>query len=196
MAKQEKRAWKWWAIGIGLVAIGIFNRKTIMTKVWDIYTEERIKKLHPAIRNRARMFINTAQEKYGIKLRITSGHRDFFTQEELYSRPWDGIDNDKDGLIDEADEKVTQAKPGSSFHNYGLALDVVEIKDGKGLWENPNWPLIGRIGKSFGFEWGGDWIGFVDRPHFEYPPGIKVSELLAQYNAGNKDVNGYLTMIV
>lgn len=183
------KTWQWLAIGAGAMAlIGVFNRKEIMEAVWDIYTERRIARLHPSIQDRARQFIHAA-EKEGIKLRITDGYRTFDEQQEIYNK---GRTAES---IAKGEKIVTNAKPGQSFHNYALAFDVVEIKDGKGLWENPNWPRIGALGKSFGFAWGGDFSGAWDKPHFEYPPGVKYSTLLAQYNAGQKDAAGYLLNI-
>jgi peptidoglycan LD-endopeptidase CwlK len=177
--------WYYWlGFGLGLMGIaGYAKRKEIM-EAWDDYvTNTRIEKLHPAIRSKVREFINEAARR-GIFLRITSGLRTFGEQAELYAQG-----RTKPGKI------VTNARPGSSFHNYALAFDVVEMKDGKGLWENPNWDAIGQLGKSLGFEWGGDWTSFKDLPHFQYPPKTSVSSLLAHYNAGHKDSEGYLKNI-
>jgi peptidoglycan L-alanyl-D-glutamate endopeptidase CwlK len=173
-----------WIVG-GVLLIGFLKRNEIMQVVWDAVTEKRIKDLHPAIRDRARMFINEA-DRQGIKLRITAGKRTFSEQNELYAQG-----RTKPGQV------VTNAKGGESFHNYALAIDVVALRDGKGIWDanDPVWQKIGAIGKSFGFEWGGEWSGFKDLPHFQYPPGAKVSQLLAMVNAKQVDANGYLTSI-
>lgn len=157
----------------------------VVAMTWDIYTNRRISLLHPLIRAKAAEFINLA-EKAGYKLRIVSGLRTWTEQTDLYNQPHDGKDNDGDGLIDEADEKVTNAKAGESYHNYGLAFDVVEVKDGKVLWENPNWSKIAEIGKSLGFEWGGDWQSFKDRPHFQMTFGKTVSMLSKLYLDGDR----------
>lgn len=66
---------------------------------------------------------------------------------------------------------VTNAKPGDSYHNYGLAFDVVPVAY-KTLpdWNpaGPLWQKVGAIGKSFGLEWGGDWTPAKrDLPHFQ-----------------------------
>jgi len=42
-----------------------------------------------------------------------------------------------------------------------------------------------------GLEWGGAWKSFKDMPHFQLTKG-STSELLAIYNAGKKDTNGYV----
>ena len=158
--------------------------------IWDRHTTARIATLHPAIRDKAKAFIIRADKELGIKLRVYSAHRSWQEQKALYLRTSDGIDNDRDGRIDEADERVTFAAPGESYHNYGLAIDVVEIKNGKALWNNPNWNKIGALGKSLGFEWGGDWRGAKrDRPHFQMRFGKHHSELARLYRAGQKKGN-------
>ena len=64
---------------------------------------------------------------------------------------------------------VTKARPGDSYHQYGLAFDVVPVayvnlKD----WNpsGPYWQTIGQIGESLGLTWGGRWSD-PDEPHFE-----------------------------
>ena len=62
---------------------------------------------------------------------------------------------------------VTYALPGISYHNYGLAVDVCEYKNGKPFWHTKNWAVIGSIGKKHGLIWGGDWKRLVNKPHFQ-----------------------------
>ena len=66
------------------------------------------------------------------------------------------------------------------------ALDVVEIKNGKALWTNPNWSKIAALGKSIGFEWGGDWKSFKDKPHFQYTFGKTLAQLRDLYQSGHR----------
>ena len=91
---------------------------------------------------------------------------------------------------------VTNAKGGQSYHNYGLALDVVEVNGGYyGYSDNypaERWDAIGRIGKSFGLEWGGDWRR-PDRPHFQLNRGT-IAQLLTLYNNNKKDSDGYILL--
>lgn len=58
-----------------------------------------------------------------------------------------------------------------SYHIVGQALDFVPIKsDGLEDWNGYNkepWASAIRYAKQVGFEWGGDWTGFVDRPHLQ-----------------------------
>lgn len=63
--------------------------------------------------------------------------------------------------------RCTNAKGGQSYHNYGLALYLVEIRNGTALWNNGNCNKIGQLGRKLGFEWGGNFPNFVDNPHFQ-----------------------------
>ena len=57
----------------------------------------------------------------------------------------------------------------NSNHIKGIAIDFAPFKDGKIWWNAPDevWNELGKIGKKYGFSWGGDWTDFVDKPHFE-----------------------------
>lgn len=141
-----------------------------------------IDKLHPAIRPMARKFLEDAA-KEGINLKITFGLRTFDEQTKLYNQG-----RTTPGKI------VTKAKPGQSFHNYALAIDVVPIVNGKADWNSPHWQRIGVIGKACGFAWGGDWKSFKDLPHFEYPPGTSWKQLMALKKDGKVDSDGYVIL--
>ena len=151
-------------------------------KTWDIISDQRINGLHPKIRNAAKEFILRAEKDLGIKLRLVSGLRTWEEQNELYAKGRTAGGN-----------VVTNAKAGDSLHNYGLALDVVEIKDGQALWNNPNWKKIANLGKSLGFDWGGDWSGFSDKPHFEMRFGHSIAQLRKLYTRGNR-TNDYVNI--
>lgn len=152
--------------------------------VWDAKTEKAIQTLHPLMKAKAREFINKADEE-GLKLRISSsgGYRSFDKQNELYAK----------GRTTSGG-KVTNAKAGQSYHNYGLAIDVVEVSPMYGYkkgYPSSRWDKIARIGKSLGLEWGGDWKSFVDKPHFQLNKGT-TSQLLALKNSGKVDNSGYV----
>lgn len=181
-----------------ITAIVLFKKKNTVSqlitkginylkeKSWDVVSDQRISTLHPLVIGKAKEFIIRAEKELGIKLRVVSALRSWAEQTALFNQPFDGKDNDRDGKIDEADEKVTNAKAGSSYHNFGLALDVVEIKNGKALWTNPNWSKIAALGKSIGFEWGGDWKNFKDKPHFQYTFGKTLAQLRDLYQSGHR----------
>lgn len=72
---------------------------------------------------------------------------------------------------------MTNAKGGYSNHNFGLAFDIVGITDGK-IDYNLDWKSLSNLGKSKGFEWGGDWK-FQDKPHFQMQFGNSLKDLRA-----------------
>lgn len=177
-------------IGIMLFIVGIIafrNRKKIKTatmeainfikeKTWDIVSDRRINTLHPLVRGKAKELIIRAEKELGIKLRVVSALRTWTEQNKLYA---------KGRTV--PGKKVTNAKGGSSYHNFGLAIDVVEIKNGKALWRNPNWNKIAELGKEIGFEWGGDWKSFKDKPHFQWTFKKSLAELRQLYISGKRE---------
>jgi hypothetical protein len=69
---------------------------------------------------------------------------------------------------------VTMAGPGESFHNYGLAADLVILQDGKPDWDvsNPDaWLTWGRFVVRNCLFWGGSWTHFQELPHVQAGPG-------------------------
>lgn len=139
----------------------------------DDISQKRIDLLHPYIREDVRKcisYINNVLLKDEIKIRITQGLRTFEEQDELYKQV----------------PKVTNAKAGSSYHNYGLAFDIclLDVNNKSVSWEiNDNWMIATNYLKSKGYQWGGDFTSFIDKPHFEKTFGYSVSRLLAKYNS-------------
>ncbi|HRY32118.1 MAG TPA: M15 family metallopeptidase [Bacteroidales bacterium] len=154
---------------------------------WDPITDKRIALLHPKIREDVEWIINTVEDELEIRLRVTQGLRTFAEQDALFNQPRDGKDNDGDGRIDEADEKVTNARAGDSYHNYGLAFDVVEILRGQANW-NTKYRDIAAIAARKGFDWGGNFKTLVDRPHFQKTFGYSIAKLKQTRKQGNYPV--------
>jgi peptidoglycan L-alanyl-D-glutamate endopeptidase CwlK len=84
---------------------------------------------------------------------------------------------------------VTNARGGSSAHNYGLALDyAIFMPDGKTIsWDTvrdgnndriADWLEVAREAENLGFEWGGNWE-FVDKPHIQMLFDLTISQLIA-----------------
>ena len=143
----------------------------------DPVNEAKIKSLHPKIREAARKFINDAADQ-GIILRITSGYRTYAEQDKLYAQG-----RTAPGAI------VTRAKGGYSNHNFALAFDVVPLLNGQPNWNSTEWNKIGQIGKNNGFSWGGDWSGFVDKPHFQNMFGYSLAQLRQKVSNGDMTDN-------
>ena len=85
-------------------------------------------------------------------IKLTQGRRTQEYQNDLYNQPWDGKDNDGDGKVDEADEKVTWTK--NSKHIEGRAFDIA-FEGADPYPKNFDWEKIGIIGEKLGLRWGG-----------------------------------------
>jgi peptidoglycan L-alanyl-D-glutamate endopeptidase CwlK len=160
----------------------------------DQITLQRIQLLHPAVRSEVdniyRNQIVPALSGRAI-CRFAYTLRTFAEQAEIYSRG-------RTKLFDAQGNRlgiVTRAKAGQSIHNYGLALDIVLIRDGNtASWETnvdfdkdgrADWMEVVNILKANGWVWGGDWTGFKDRPHFEKTFGHTWRTLLPKHQAGD-----------
>ena len=136
------------------------------------YSLSRLQTLQPTVQPIFKSFLEQC-EAAGIPCEAVQGTRTFAAQQALYNQ---GIDNDP------STPKVTNAKPGDSYHQYALALDVVPHAY-KSLPEwnpsGPYWERIGQIGESLGLQWGGRWSK-PDKPHFQFA-GAPISELKAYW---------------
>lgn len=132
-------------------------------------SEGRIAQLEPVIQPKARALLEAARAE-GLELLVTQGLRTMEEQQALYDQG-----RTKPGPV------VTNAKPGSSWHNFGLAFDVAVMKDGKPTWpaDEALWQKIGALGKAQGLTWGGDFQNFPDRPHFQYTGGLTLEQARA-----------------
>lgn len=164
----------------------------------DKITLDRIKLLHPKVREEAEeIYKEICQALQGKAMcRFSFTLRTFAEQDGLYAQG-----RTAKGPV------VTNAKGGQSYHNYGLAIDIVLVvdKDGNGSYETASWDTktdfdkdgkadwreVVNIFKQYGWEWGGEWK-FVDAPHFQKTFGKSVRELLSLYNAKKVDSHNYV----
>lgn len=150
----------------------------------------RLALLHPAKRDNFKAFIEDAENALGITLRIVQGLRTFAEQDALYAqgRTTPGA-------------KVTAAKGGQSWHNYGFAVDLGVIDtadaDNDGNVSEIDWQYkynkIYEIAAKYGISNGSGW---KDYDHFEDNMGHGPSGwnwALAKWNAGDV-TNGYITI--
>jgi hypothetical protein len=85
---------------------------------------------------------------------------------------------------------VTMAGPGLSWHEYGVAADIVfdanpEKPDLQASWDGKfPWAELGAHGQSFGLEWAGAWKRFREMPHFQLTRGLQISHALELKNQG------------
>lgn len=145
--------------------------------------------LHPKVRDEVKALIEKAEESLpeDMAIWVPQGLRTIDYQNGLYAQG-----RTKPGPI------VTNAKGGTSYHNYGLAIDFAwswlnptskkyEYSESK-TWEvGPKHAAVVQIFKDAGWEWGGDWHSLKDLPHLEKRFGFKenCSDLYQKYL--NKD---------
>jgi len=158
----------------------------------DQKTLDRIKLLHPKLRDEAgQIYDEICAALTGRAMcRFSFTLRTFAEQDALFAQG-----RTKPGSV------VTKAKGGLSMHNYGLAIDIVLIIDGKtASWDvkgdfdgdgKSDWMEVVTIFKQHGWEWGGDWK-FYDAPHFQKTFGKSVRDLLALHQAGKVDEHGFV----
>lgn len=143
---------------------------------WDKESDKKIATLHPLIRNAAETAINELHDVRKMNVRVTFGRRTFKEQDDLYAI----------GRTVQKDKpKVTNAKGGESMHNYALALDVVEVSPQYGYgarYDETRWVIIAEVFKKHGFEWGGSWKTFKDKPHFQMTFGHTLAQLKQMYH--------------
>ncbi len=165
----------------------------------DKLTLSRIELLHPLHREEAGVIYDKICKALTGKAicRFAYTLRTFAEQNVLYAQG-----RTSPGAV------VTNAQGGESYHNYGLAIDVVLLidKDGNGTHETaswdfktdfdddllPEWKEIDAIFKEHGWEGlfnkrGERW----DLPHFQKTFGYSIKQLQEL----NKNHKGYLPLI-
>jgi peptidoglycan L-alanyl-D-glutamate endopeptidase CwlK len=149
-------------------------------------TLEALAGLNKKFRAKAEKFLaslDAVKAKYGITIEVISGLRSYQQQAALFAQG-----RTKPG------KRVTNARPGSSWHNYGLAIDLGLFKAGKYLDEsNPAladaiYLQIATIAEAQGLEWAGRWRSFMETPHFQDRFGMTLSQARAKLQAVNYDI--------
>ncbi len=150
----------------------------------DTISIQRANLLHPAIRNEVMAIIDRIEANFppNVKVRIVQGLRTIEEQNALYAQG-----RTKPG------HRVTNAKGGSSYHNYGLAIDFAIMYNDKELsWDInydfdkdglKDWQEVVKPFVAAGYEWGGSWKTLRDNPHLQKTFSYNWRDLLAKHNA-------------
>lgn len=146
----------------------------------DKITLGRIKEIHPSLRDELGRIYSEICNSFppNVTVRFTQVYRTFKEQDSLYAKGRTA-----------AGKKVTNAKAGQSYHNYGFAVDFCIIYNGNEVsWNRtkdydrdlvPDWIEVVKIFQSYGWKWGAK---FNDYPHFEKTP-MNWRGLLKLYNS-------------
>ena len=163
-------------------AISLFNDKydEIADKLgrFDKRSETIIMTLHPIAQEKAREFLRKIKDSNILGntiIKIISGTRTYAEQAAIYAQG-----RTKPGRI------VTNASPGRSNHNFGIAWDIGLFDDGDYLEESPLYRKVGALGKEIDLiEWGGDWSSIVDTPHYQVKNGLTLAQTREKFEKGD-----------
>lgn len=137
-----------------------------------------INKCHPKLIELSKKLVSACRGQ-GLIIGIGESFRTKEEQDALYAKGRTALGN-----------IVTNAKGSSysSHHQWGTAFDIYR-SDGKGVYTDGDgfFEKVGKIGKSIGLEWGGDWKSPVDKPHFQLPDwGSTTARLKRMYGTPEK----------
>jgi peptidoglycan LD-endopeptidase CwlK len=143
--------------------------------------------LHPNIIDFFNQCLSTANALLpaGQTIAIDSTFRTFDQQQADYNQGRDSNGN----VVNQA-AVISDAPPGHSYHNYGLAFDwhisgMPTPTSYIQALNNQSWMTVVNAFKAAGWAWGGDWTSFKDYDHLQYTFGNSVSDLLDLYNNGD-----------
>ena len=158
----------------GLYEEGIINPRT-REKLFNPYAKGNFKdrpssnnlnSLDPYVSYLARKFIELSKIN-NFDIIINVAFRSWDDQDKLYASG-----RTKPG------EKVTNARGGDSYHNWGLAFDATPIENGRISNDIIKFKKMGKLAEQVGLEWGGRFKSIVDFPHFQYTFNLSTEDLL------------------
>lgn len=137
--------------------------------VIDERSAKYIETLIPEVKQAFIDFVLEAKEllkEEGLDYRVICGTRSWEAQEALYAKGRTA-----------PGPKVTNARPGSSMHNFGLAIDCGVFR-GKSYLDDGTpeeqrladqmHKLCGALAPKHNLRWGGSFKSIYDAPHYEY----------------------------
>ena len=149
--------------------------------------------LHPIVAARASNVLYRC-EQAGIACGLFSGLREFYEQHDLFKNGRTLINGI--WVITDRSKIVTYSDAGGSFHEYGLAIDLVQKKHINAkiidfTWDSfvdnnkdliNDWDQVGKIAEDEGFFWGKRFKNIVDLPHFQYTCGLDIKQVQFIYS--------------
>ncbi len=140
---------------------------------FDLRSESHIAGLHLHAQAAARRFMRKLDDA-GIAARIISGTRSYAEQNALFRR----------GRWGNPGPRVTNARGGGSSHNFAVAWDIGIFDRGNYIRAVGPYEKAAELVTDEKLEWGGDWLGFKDRPHFQMSTGLSIREVRERFEAG------------
>jgi len=122
--------------------------------------EQKLSLLYPPFRAKVEELLQRIKD-----FQVTQAFRSYPDQAKLYFQG-----RTTPGSI------VTNARPGESAHNFGLAVDLVHMLGNKPDWYTPAYDILGPNCTALGLVWGGNWSK-PDRPHVQWPGYVTATDL-------------------
>lgn len=135
----------------------------------DLISIQRADLLHPKFKPFAVGFIDALELKYCVTIRISQGLRTFAEQGILYAQGRTTAGN-----------IVTYSPAGTSYHNYGLAVDLVVLEQTGSINWAYNYSLWVNTAAQFNLTWGGTFVK-KDLDHYENKFNYNWRDLLHKY---------------
>src|SRR5947209_950028 len=124
-----------------------------------LITESKLRGTHPELISRIRKLAIELERVHHLDLVVTQGLRSWREQAMFYE-----VGRTTPGKV------VTNAAPGHSWHQYGLAVDCIPAFPNRPYdWnsEHSQWRWMEQIGKDLGLYTGAEFRMFPDAPHFQ-----------------------------
>lgn len=158
----------------------------------DANSEDRLKEICPALADRVRKGAELLLAQ-GITIRVIQALRSWDMQQELWQQG-----RDINGNVIDKSKVVTDAPPGYSYHEFGLAVDVAPFdSSGKPIWNyavspgKEQWAAIVSVAPEIQLFSGACFHAITDRPHWqclELPPAPTDEDRIDFREAGMQEL--------
>lgn len=154
-------------------------------------SRQRIAALYPGLRPLVFRVLQDAFNIFKQAMNVAQGMRSMGEQQALYAQGRESFNGS--WVITDVARIVTNARPGLSYHSYGLAFDcafaggdpyLAKLSEGD---QTAHWQKYGEIVTAHGLYWGGNFRlknGAKDLPHAELAYGLQIHECLELYTQG------------
>jgi peptidoglycan L-alanyl-D-glutamate endopeptidase CwlK len=153
----------------------------------DPVSDKKLTFVYPDLSHRWQAVRQVMWNNFELQIRVTCSYRTYQDQMAIYAQ---GRRKGPSGAwyIEEPKKIVTHARPGESFHNFGLAIDSCFMGDDPYLEKHEfgkdMWRAFGKTGKNIDLTWGGDFKSFPDQPHLEMSYGLSLGNAQTLFNNG------------
>lgn len=141
---------------------------TAVEQTMESVSEAKLSLVNPELARRVRQL----ETLFGGELVVVQGLRSWAEQQAIWLKG-----RDAQGNVVDASRIVTNAPPGHSWHEFGLAVDCVPrilINEPNWAPDDALWVRYGSCAETAGLVWGGRWKR-PDRPHVQYTGKFPVS---------------------